>query len=46
MELAIPIGTMIELPRAALTAGEIAGGCRLLLIRHQRPDPDDLRAES
>ena len=25
MELEVPIGTMIELPRAALTAGEIAG---------------------
>ena len=25
VELDIPIGTMIELPRAALTAGEIAG---------------------
>ncbi|HLU31863.1 MAG TPA: pyruvate, phosphate dikinase, partial [Acidimicrobiia bacterium] len=25
MELQVPIGTMIELPRAALTAGEIAG---------------------
>ena len=36
------IGTMIELPRAALTADQIAAVGRLLLLRHQRPDPDDL----
>ena len=36
------IGTMIELPRAALTADRIAGVGRLLLLRHQRPHPDDL----
>ena len=35
-------GTMIELPRAALTAGQIADGGRLLQLRHQRPDPDDV----
>ncbi len=34
---------MIEIPRAALTADEIAKRGRLLLLRHQRPDPDDLR---
>ena len=37
------IGTMIELPRAALTADEIAAGGGFLLLRHQRPDPDHLR---
>ena len=36
------VGTMIELPRAALTAGDIAEVGRLLLVRHQRPDPDDV----
>ena len=39
--LGIHIGTMIEVPRAALTADEIAERGRLLLVRHQRPDPDD-----
>ena len=34
---------MIELPRAALMAGEIAETRRVLLVRHQRPDADDLR---
>ncbi len=37
------IGTMIELPRAALTADEIATRGGVLLLRHQRPDPDHLR---
>ena len=37
------VGTMIELPRAAVCAGEIAAERRLLLVRHQRPDPDHLR---
>ena len=39
------VGTMIEIPRAALTADEIAIGRRVLFLRHQRPDPDDLRHE-
>ena len=37
------VGTMIELPRACLKAGEIAegeDGRRVLLVRHQRPHPD------
>ena len=34
------VGTMIELPRAALLAGEIAETRRVLLLRHQRPDAD------
>ncbi len=37
------IGTMIEVPRAALTAGEIAASRRLLLVRDERPNADDLR---
>ena len=39
----ITVGTMIELPRAALQAGEIAETRRVLLVRHQRPDPDHVR---
>jgi pyruvate,orthophosphate dikinase len=37
------VGTMIELPRAALRADDIAQHGRVLLLRHQRPDPDHLR---
>ena len=36
------IGTMIELPRAAMTAGRDRRGRRVLLLRHQRPHPDDV----
>ena len=42
VELRPLIGTMIELPRAALTAGPDRRGRRVLLLRHQRPDPDHL----
>ena len=41
----VTIGTMIETPRAALRAGELAEVGRVLLVRHQRPDPDDLRVQ-
>ena len=37
------VGTMIELPRAALRAAEIARSAEFFLLRHQRSDPDDLR---
>ena len=37
------VGTMIELPRAALTAGQDRRGGGVLQLRHQRPDADDLR---
>ena len=36
-------GTMIELPRAALLADQAGGDGRVFLVRHQRPDADDLR---
>ena len=36
-------GTMIEVPRGALTADEIAKYARVLQLRHQRPDADDVR---
>ncbi len=39
------VGTMIELPRGALTADEIADGGRVLQLRHQRPDADHPRHE-
>ena len=39
------VGTMIEIPRAALTADEIARGGRVLLLRYQRFDADDLRLQ-
>ena len=39
------IGTMIELPRAALTADEIASDGGVLLVRHERPHADDVRPE-
>ena len=39
------MGTMIELPRAALRAGEIARNGGVLLLRHQRSDPDDTRRQ-
>ena len=45
VDMKYQVGTMIEIPRAALTAGEIAKGGRVLQLRHQRPDPDDLRLQ-
>ena len=41
--MAVPylVGTMIELPRAALLADQIAAVRRLSLVRDQRPDADD-----
>ena len=37
------VGTMIELPRACLMAGEVARDRRILLVRHQRSDADHVR---
>ena len=37
------VGTMIELPRAALARRQDRRGRGVLLLRHQRPDPDHLR---
>ena len=37
------VGTMIELPRAAIRAPCDRRKRRVLLLRHQRPHPDDLR---
>jgi len=36
------LGTMIELPRACLTADQIAAHADFFFLRHQRPDPDHL----
>jgi len=41
IEVRYQVGTMIEVPRAALTADEVAK--EVLLLRHQRPDTNDLR---
>ena len=43
--LEVLIGTMIETPRAALARRRDRRRGRLLLLRHQRPDPDDLRLQ-
>ena len=45
MKIEYLVGTMIELPRACLTADKIAEHARLLLVRHKRSDADDLRLE-
>ena len=37
------VGTMIEVPRGAMTADQIAAGGAVLLVRHQRPHPADVR---
>ena len=39
------VGTMIEVPRGALTADEIAADRRVLQLRHQRPDANVPRHE-
>ena len=41
--VAYKVGTMIEVPRAALRANRDRAELRLLLLRHERPDADDLR---
>ena len=41
-KLDISVGTMIEVPRAALAADEIAERRRLLQLRHERPDANDV----
>ncbi len=45
MEVEYAVGTMIELPRAALRARRDRPRGRLLLLRHQRPHPDDPRLQ-
>ena len=45
MEVEYAVGTMIELPRAALRAVRDRRGGRLLLVRHQRPHPDHARVQ-
>ncbi len=39
------VGTMIEIPRAALTADADRRDRRVLQLRHERPDPDDVRLQ-
>ena len=45
VQIEYKFGTMIEVPRGALTAGEIAELRAVLLVRHQRPDADDVRLQ-
>ena len=45
IEVEYVFGTMIEVPRGALTADEIAQHADVLLVRHERPDPDDVRLQ-
>ena len=45
VEVDYKFGTMIEVPRGALTADEIARARRVLQLRHERPDPDDVRLQ-
>ena len=42
-KLNFSVGTMIEIPRAAVLAYDVAQEGGFLLLRHQRPDADDLR---
>jgi pyruvate,orthophosphate dikinase len=39
------VGTMIEVPRAALVADTIAKSAEFFSLRHQRPFPDDVRLQ-
>ncbi len=39
-KIAYSVGTMIEIPRGALTADEIAADGRVLQLRHERPHAD------
>ena len=43
MKLDYLVGTMIELPRAAMTADKIAEAAEFFSLRHQRSDPDRIR---
>ena len=45
MSVPYQVGTMVETPRAALTAAPAGRARGLLLDRLQRPDPDDVRAQ-
>ena len=42
VEFEVVVGTMIEIPRAALTADEVAEFAQFFLIWDQRLDPDNL----
>ena len=45
MTIEYRVGTMIELPRAALMADNIAAACRLLFVWHKRSDANNLWSE-
>ena len=45
VDMKYEVGTMIEIPRAAADGRRDRQGGRVLLLRHQRPDADDLRLQ-
>ena len=45
VEVDYKFGTMIEVPRGALTADEIAKFAAVLQLRHERPDADGIRLQ-
>ena len=42
IDLKYEVGTMIEIPESSPDCRRYRKGCGLLLLRYQRPDPDDL----
>ena len=42
IDVQFKFGTMLEVVRACMRAGRMARDGRVLLLRHQRPDPGDL----
>ena len=45
VDMKYEVGTMIEIPRAAPDRRRDRDRGGVLLLRHQRPDPDDLRLQ-
>ncbi len=45
VEIGFKVGTMIEVPRAALHGGRYCGACRLFQYWHQRSHPVDVRSQ-
>ena len=45
VDMKYQVGTMIEIPQRRSDRRRDRQGSRVLLLRHQRPDPDDLRLQ-
>ena len=43
IEIPVIVGTMIEIPRAVLIAEKLGAIAEFFLVRHERPDADDVR---